>query len=303
MRGSEFAALKAFVEVAERRSFARAAEALRVAPSTLSQTIRELEERVGVTLLTRTTRRVSLTSAGARLLNRFAPALRDMDAALLDTRDENARPRGVVRLHAPAPAYAGHIEPVLGLIQRTLPDLIFDVTIADGLADVAADGFDLVVRRSDYVDSGMVAHELGGDLRHTVVASPAYIAEHGHPASPADLAEHRCVLWRRSDTNRIDRWRFEVNGESTIIAAAGPLIVSHCSAAVEAARQGVGIAYVLKSYATELIAAGALTPLLTEFLPAFGGWKLCHPSRARLSAAARAIADAVSEAGQQFDTK
>ncbi len=295
MRGSEFAALKAFVEVAERKSFARAAEALRVAPSTLSQTIRELEERLGVTLLTRTTRRVSLTSAGARLLGRFAPALRDMDAALLDTRDEGARPRGTVRLHAPAPAYAGHVEPVLGLVQRTLPDLILDVTIDDGLADIVADAFDLVIRRSDYVDGGMVAHDLGGDLRHAVVASPAYIAEHGHPDSPTNLMGHRCILWRRPATNRIDRWRFEVDGEPVVIAVTGPLTVSHCPAAVEAARQGVGVAYVLESYAAESTMTGALTPLLTKFLPTFGGWKLCHASRVRLSAAALAIVDVLTE--------
>lgn len=191
MRGSEFAALKAFVEVAERRSFARAAEALRVAPSTLSQTIRELEDRLGVSLLTRTTRRVSLTGAGARLLGRFAPALRDMDAALLDARDEGARPRGVVRLHAPAPAYGSHIEPVLGSVQRTLPDLILDVTIDDGLAEIAADGFDLVIRRSDYVDSGMVAHDLGGDLRHAVVASPEYTV---NPVARLAHGSHRAPL-------------------------------------------------------------------------------------------------------------
>lgn len=297
MRGAEFAALKAFVEVAERRSFARAAEALRVAPSTLSQTIRELEERLGVSLLTRTTRRVALTSAGARLLGRFAPALRDMDAALLDTRDEGARPRGVVRLHAPAPAYVSHIEPVLGSVQRTLPDVILDVTIDDGVAEIADDDFDLVIRRSDHVDSGMAAHDLGGDLRHAVVAAPEYIARFGSLASPMDLVEHRCILWRRPATNRIDRWRFQVNGEPMIVAAAGPLIVSHCSAAVEAARRGVGIAYVLESYAIGSVTAGALTPLLTEFLPSFGGWKLCHPSRARLSAAARAIVDALTGSG------
>ena len=250
MRGSEFAALKAFVEVAERRSFARAAEALRVAPSTLSQMIKELEDRVGVTLLTRTTRRVSLTSAGARLLGRFAPALRDMDAALLDTLDEVARPRGVVRLRAPAPAYASHVEPVLGLVQRTLPHVIRDVSIEEGLANSAAEGFNLVIRSSDYVDSGMVAHDLGGDLRHAVVASPEYLAHFGCPASPMNLTEHRCILWRSPATNRIDPWRFEVNGEPVIIAAAGFLLVSHCPAAVEGARQGVGIAYVLESYAT-----------------------------------------------------
>ena len=154
MRGSEFAELRAFAEVAEHRSFVRAAERLRVAPSTLSQTVRSLEERLEVTLLVRTTRRVSLTSAGARLLERFAPALKEMEAAVLETRDGRARPTGLVRLHALRPAYARHIEPVLGLIRDTLPDVTLDLAIDDAPLDVAASGHDLLIRRAEFVDSG-----------------------------------------------------------------------------------------------------------------------------------------------------
>ncbi len=290
MRGTEFAELRAFAEVARRRSFARAAEHLRIAPSTLSQTVRALEVRLGVTLLSRTTRRVALTSAGARLLERFAPALEEMEAAVAEAHDGRARPRGVVRLHALKPAYASHVEPLLGRLSEALPDVTLDLSVDDAPLDVAASGYDLVIRRAAFVDDGMVAHDLGAELRHAVIASPTYLARHGAPASPEALAGHRCILWRPAGRDTQD-WRFEAAGEPLTVAVTGPLIVSHCEAAVAASLQGVGVAYVLQSYALPLITEGRLAPLLSDFLPAFGGWRLCHPKQARLTAAARAVAD------------
>ena len=290
MRGPEFAELRAFAEVADRASFARAAEHLHIAPSTLSQTVRALEDRLGVTLLNRTTRRVSLTSAGARLLARLAPAFSEMQAAVAEAHDGQVRPHGVVRLHALRPAYARHVEPALGRLHRALPEVILDLSVDDAPADVAASGYDLVIRRAEFVDSGMVARNLGTDLRHAVVASPDYLAACGTPACPQDLAAHRCIRWRpaRIETQR---WRFTVAGEPVTIDVAGSLIVSHCDAAIAAALQGVGIAYVLESHTSPFVADGRLKPLLSDFLCPFGGWKLCHPRRVRLSAAASAVAE------------
>ncbi len=289
MRGTEFAELRAFAEVARRRSFARAAEHLRMAPSTLSQTVRALEARLGVTLLNRTTRRVSLTTAGARLLERFAPALEEMEAAVAEAHDGRARPRGVVRLHALKPAYASHVEPLLGRLSEALPDVTLDLSVDDAPLDVAASGYDLVIRRAAFVDDGMVAHDLGAELRHAVIASPDYLTRRGAPASPEALADHSCILWRPAGRDTQD-WRFEAAGEPLTVAVTGPLIVSHCEAAVAAALQGVGVAYVLQSYALPLITEGRLAPLLSDVLPAFGGWRLCHAKQVRLTAAARAVA-------------
>lgn len=296
MRGSDFVALQAFSEVAKRRSFARAAEHLSIAPSTLSQLVRGIEERLGLTLLNRTTRSVSLSSAGARLLTGFEPALRDMEAALLNAREERATPRGVVRLHVPAAAYEKHVEPSLSRIRTALPDVVLDLIIDDGLADAVVEGLDLVVRRADFVDPGMTAYRLGGDLRHVVVASADYIASRGEPVSPEALTHHLCIRWRRPATSEIDRWLFEVDGRPVIAAVDGPLVVSHCGAAVAAARQGVGLAYVLESYVDALIASGALCALLTDFLPTFGGWTIGYPRRARPTAAALAVADLLRRA-------
>ena len=290
IRGSEFAELRAFAAVADRRSFARAAEALGVAPSTLRQTVRSLEERLGVTLLVRTTRSVSITSAGERLLERFSPALDEIEAAVLEARDGRASPTGTVRLHALHPAYASHVEPKLGMLRETLPDVMIDLTVDDGPIDVAAKGYDLVIRRAGSIDSGMAAVELGGDLRHAVVASPSYLAASGTPGSPYDLSDHSCIRWRPAGAE-VQNWRFEEAGRPLIIAVNGPLIVSHCGAAIAAALQGVGIAYVLHSYSEPFTRSGALTPLLSASLPPFGGWKVCHPKTSILTAAARGVVE------------
>ena len=186
MRGAEFAELRAFVEVANQSSFARAAERLRLSASTLSQTIRSLEERLGVTLLNRTTRRVSLTGAGARLLERFAPAMAEMEAAVREARDREHSPQGLVRLHVPRAAYDRHVQPLLGRLANELPSVVLDLAVDDGFGDFAADGFDLFVRHAADVDSSMVAAALGGHLRHSAVASPEYIQVSGTPSNPAD---------------------------------------------------------------------------------------------------------------------
>ncbi len=290
MRGSEFAELRAFAAVAHCRSFARAAEHLHVAPSTLSQTVRTLEERLGVTLLTRTTRRVSLTTIGARLLARFSPALEEMEAAVLEAHNGRIRPSGIVRLHALRPAYAQHIEPALGRIQQALPEVTLDLSVDDSPTDMEASVYDLAIRRADFIDTGMVARDMGADLRHAVVASPAYLADRGTPSSPAELREHRCIQWRPAGS-QTQRWRFHAAGEVLTIAVAGPLIVSHCDAAISAALQGVGVAYVLESYSAPFTSNGTLISLLTEYLPPFGGWKLCYSKHARLSAATKAVVD------------
>ena len=294
MRGAEFAELRAFATVAHFRSFARAAESLHVAPSTLSQTVRALEERLDVTLLTRTTRKVSLTTIGARLLARFSPALEEIEAAVLEAHDGRRRPRGMVRLHSLRPAYALHIEPALGRLQQELPEVTLDLSVEDSPADIEPSAFDLVIRRADFIDTGMVARDLGSDLRHAVVASPAYLSDCGTPSSPTDLRGHRCIQWRPAGS-QTQRWRFETPDGLSTTAVGGPLIVSHCDAAISAALQGVGIAYVLESYSAPFTSNGTLISLLTEYLPPFGGWKLCHSKHARLSAAATAVMDLLTD--------
>ena len=291
MRGSDYAELRAFAEVAGQGSFARAAERLHIAPSSLSQIIRALEDRLGVTLLNRTTRRVSLTGAGASLLDRFAPAMAEIEAAVQDTRDQRLKPRGLVRMHLPRAAYHSHVEPALGRLAEKLPEVALDLSVDDAVGDFAADGFDLVVRRGESVDTGLVAVPLGGDLRHVVVASPAYLAARGTPQEPADLLDHPCIQWHRPDTNERYRWRFNIAGEDVTLAVSGPLTASHCDVAIAGAVAGVGIAYVLEPLGTKSIADGRLVPLLESYLPPFEGWRLCYPRQRRTPAAVLAVVD------------
>ena len=262
----------------------------------LSQTVRALEDRLGVTLLTRTTRRVAPTSAGERLLGRFAPALDQMEAALSEARDGRVRPTGTVRLHAPRPAYLARVQPVLGRMHEELPEVTLDLSIDDAPAEASVGVHDLVIRRAAFVGDQMLTYDLGDDLRHTVVASPGYLASQEAPLSPESLSSYQCIRWRPVG-GEIQGWQFDVDGQPTTVAPSGSLIVSHCDAAVAAALAGVGLAYVLKFHAATAIADGGLVPLLSDYLPPSGGWKLCHPKQARLTAAAGAVADLLIDAG------
>jgi len=298
MRGREFAELQAFVIVAEKESFTKAAKILRIAPSTLSETIRELEERVGVPLLNRTTRRVSITSAGSRLLARFRPALDEMSAAVQDARDLRVKPRGAVRLHIPRPAYAVFLEPMLGHLHHTYPEILLDITVDDRLTNFVAASFDLSVQLPEFSDPSMTQTALGGSLRHVAVASPAYLHANGTPHDPADLTNHRCINWRQPGTMDPFHWRFHVNGQWATVPVSGPLIVSHCDVAIAGAVADMGIAFVLESLARQPIEEGRLKPTLTAFLPPFPGWRLCRPNRAHTTAATLAVIDFLTKKSQ-----
>jgi len=294
MRGHEYADLQAFIAVVEHGSFARAATHLRIAPSTLSQTIRSLEERLGVRLLNRTTRSVSVTGAGSRLLARFKPAMEEMEAAVKEARDLRAKPAGIVRLHIPRAAYTALLEPSLGDLYRACPDILLEVVIDDAATNSVATGFDLSIRSRELVEPSMTASKLGGDLRHVAVASPAYLEEHGSPSTPQDLANHRCINWRQPGTAHPYHWEFRVDGRWSSVAVSGPLIVSHCDAAITAALDAVGVAFTLEAYARPLIDSGKLVSLLEEFLPPFPGWFVCSPNHRQVPAAALAVVKFIS---------
>ena len=289
MRGSDYAELAAFVAVVDQGSFARAARHLRIAPSSLSQTVKKLEERLGVELLHRTTRSVAMTGAGVRLFERFKPAMAEMDAAVVDLAESSASPAGLVRLHMPRAAYAGLLEARLGELRRRHPNVHLDMVVDDALIDIVRAGFDLDVRLSGAVDAATAAVTIGGPVRHVAIASPAYLAEHGTPATPSDLAGHRCIQWRRPGMEHPYRWSFQIEGCTTAVDVSGPLTVSHCDMAVAAAIDSAGIAFVLEQHAAAALQSGAVVQVLAPFLPAFAGWSICHPRTSRLSAAAHAV--------------
>lgn len=221
MRGSEFARLRAFITIVDEGNFARAAAQLRVSPSTLSQTIRELEESLGVRLLNRTTRSVAMTQAGERLLARFKPALAEMTAAVDDIRSLRETPAGMIRLQTPRTASVMLIEPLLGRFFESYPDITIDITIDDAPTDFVEAGYDICLRLGELLEQDMVAVKLGGDIRQIAVASPAYLARFGRPTTPADLHAHRCINWRWPGSKRLYNWEFADNGRWFSVAIVG----------------------------------------------------------------------------------
>lgn len=291
MRGSEFADLQAFVAVAEASSFSGAARSLGVSPSALSQTIRTLEDRLGVRLLNRTTRSVTRTEAGTRLLRRVAPLFADFDAAIEEVGDFRAKPAGTVRICAPQMAILHLVQPMLAGFGEAYPDIVLDLTSDDSVADIVARGFDAGIRLGEFVDRDMIAVGLGGPLRQIAVASPAYLATRPTPTTPSDLADHRCINWRRPGQSSVYSWEFARDGAWFEVAVKGALIVNDCAVALRAALDGLGVTVWTEEWLEDELSSGALVPLLGDWSPPKAGFQLYHPSRRRTPPALRAFID------------
>src|SRR6267378_3660565 len=271
MRGSDFAELRAFAAVVERASFARAAGHLGLSSSALSQTIRQLETRLGVRLLNRTTRSVAPTAAGARLYDRIAPMMREMDAAVSEAAAATGRTAGTLRINTPGMAAKKLIAPRLGRFHRAHPDVVLDIVIDDGLSDIVSGRFDAGIRVGERLEKDMIAARLTPDVEMLAVASPDYLARRGEPRTPADLHRHACINWRFPGSGRIYRWEFERKGKKLEMAVEGPLIANHQDVVVEAALQGLGILYAYDDdRVSDAFARGRLKRVLA-------GWSLTSP--------------------------
>lgn len=196
LTATDFGQLRAFVAVAEALSFSRAAASLGVSPSALSQTIRGLEERVGVRLLNRTTRSMALTEAGEHLLQRVRPAVHELGAAVGHVRRYRERPAGIVRVHSFRIAAELFLEPMLASFSAAHPEVVLDVTLDDTVVDFVAERFNAAIRVGEVIERDMIGIRLGPELRQLAVASPGYIAANGRPETPHDLHMHRCIGWR-----------------------------------------------------------------------------------------------------------
>ena len=271
MRGSEFAELKAFAAVVERASFARAADHLGLSPSALSQTIRQLEARLGVRLLNRTTRSVAPTEAGSRLHERIAPVMQEMDAAVAAAVAATGRTAGTLRINTLGMAARKIIAPRLGRFHRAHPDVVLDIVIDDSLSDIVAGRFDAGIRVGERLEKDMAAVRLTPDVEMLALASPDYLARRGEPRTPADLHRHACINWRFPGSGRIYRWEFERKGKKVEMAVEGPLIANHQDVVVEAALQGLGILYAYDDdRVSDAFARGRLKRVLA-------GWSLTSP--------------------------
>ena len=290
---SDFNQLRAFVAVAEALNFSRAAEKLGVSSSALSQMVRGLEERVGVSLFNRTTRSVSLTEAGARLLERVKPAVEELGEALGETRERRARPAGTVRIHCFRSAAALYLSPMLRAFGEAYPQVALDVTLDDAVVDIVAEGYDVAIRIGEVIDKDLIAVKLGPDLRQTAVASPEYLARRGTPDHPRDLLAHSCIGWRWPGQKTPYRWEFMENGKWFEVAVEGPLVSNDKAFGVQAAVDGLGVAFASEHLIRAHVSEGRLVPVLEAWSARFPGYYLCYPAQRRMAPALRAFIDAI----------
>jgi DNA-binding transcriptional LysR family regulator len=290
MRKLGFAEMNAFVATAEHASFAKAAVQLGVSRSALSETIRGLEEKLGVRLLNRTTRSVAPTEVGERLLAELRPALDGFDAALESINVFRDKPAGHLRISVPRPAAKTIIEPILSRFLFAYPAISLEIVADSALIDIVRDRFDAGIRPGHRVERDMIAVRVGEDARPTIVASPAYLRSYSNPKMPADLSQHNCIR-QRFASGAIPHWFFEKKGKRLEVAVKGSLIVSESDLAIRAALDGVGIARAPITSVEALIGKKRLIPLLQDWAPRSVGFYLYYPSRRQIPAALRAFVD------------
>jgi len=293
MDREDWGSLAAFVVVAEERSFTRAAARLAVSPSALSHTMRRLEERLRVQLLARSTRSVSTTAAGERLLIRLGPAIEDITRAVEDLGRLLDRPSGHIRITASRSAAQMVITPVLPRFVQSFPDIVVETLIEPGLTDIVARRFDAGIRLGESLEKDVVAVPVTGPLRIAVVAAPHYFVKHPQPTTPHDLSKHRCINFRLPAAGTIYKWEFEQGRHKVDVGVEGPLIFDDEDMVIEAALAGLGLAYVIEDQVTSLLQAGALSRVLEDWCPPFPGFFLYYPGRRQISPALAAFIDVV----------
>jgi DNA-binding transcriptional LysR family regulator len=285
--------LSAFIAVARERSFTRAAAKLGVSPSALSHTLRGLEERLGVRLLTRTTRRVTPTEAGERLLQSVAQRIDEIDAELDALIELREKPAGNIRITATDHAAEAVLLPALARLLPDYPDIKVEVVIEYGLTDIVAERYDAGVRVGEQVAKDMIAVRIGPEIRMAVVGAPSYFATRPLPRTPHDLADHVCINLRLATLGGLYAWEFAKSGRELNVRVGGQAVFNTSPMLLEGALAGLGLAYVLEPRAQAHIDAGRLVRVLEDWCPPFPGYHLYYPSRRQLSPAFALLVDAL----------
>lgn len=282
--------LAAFAAVAKEKSFTRAAAKLGVSPSALSQTIRNLEERLGLRLLTRTTRSVASTEAGERLLQTVAPRFEEIQAELAALSALRDKPAGTVRITAGEHAAIAVLQPALKRFLPDHPDINVEIIIDYGLTDIVAEGYDAGVRMGQQVAKDMIAVPIGPEMRMAVVASPAYFERHPYPRTPHDLTAHNCINVRLPTYGGLFPWDLEQKGREINVRGEGQLVFNSLTMRLASALDGLGVTYLPEDQALPHIAEGRLVRVLEDWCPSFPGYHLYYPSRRQQSPALALLA-------------
>ncbi|MEN2978536.1 LysR family transcriptional regulator [Tistrella bauzanensis] len=293
MKRPNLAELEVFAAVADARSFRKAAAERGVSASALSQSIRNLEERLGVRLLNRTTRSVAPTDAGEQLLRRLRVALRDVAEAVDDIEGFRHRPAGTIRINAPNPAIDFVLQPLAKAFLDACPDVALELISDAAKVDIVDGGFDAGVRFGEELARDMIAIPLGPPLRYVVVGAPSYLRVNGTPATPDDLTGHNCIR-QRFPGGTLFHWRFEKAGRAVAIAPEGRLTVSSAHHVMRAAQDGIGLGWVLDGYARPFLEAGTVVQVLDDWSPRIPEWYLYYPSRRQMPLAMRAFLDFIA---------
>lgn len=272
-------ALATFAAVARERSFTRAAAKLGVSQSALSQTVRGLEDRLGVRLLTRTTRSVAPTEAGERLLQTIVPRFEEIDAELAALRELRDKPAGTVRITAGEHPAISILQPALKRFLPDHPDLRVEIIVDYGLTDIVTEGFDAGVRMGEQVAKDMIAVRIGPDMRMAVVGSPDYFARHSPPATPQDLTAHNCINVRLPTYGGLFPWGLEADGREVNVRGDGQLVFNNLAMRLSSALDGLGLAYLPEDQVLPHLANGHLLRVLEDWCPPFPGYHLYYPSR------------------------
>jgi DNA-binding transcriptional LysR family regulator len=293
MKRDEMADLTAFLAVAEERSFTRAAARLGMSQSALSQIMRRLEERLGLRLLTRTTRSVAPTEAGERLLQTLAPALSDLDASLAALSELREKPAGTIRITSVEHAAETLLWPVLKEFLPTYPEVKVEIVLDYGLTDIVAERLDAGVRLGEQVDKDMIAVRIAPFFRIAVVGAPSYFDRHSRPDVPQDLVQHQCINLQLSASRGHYIWEFEKDGREPKVRVEGPLAFNVIAMIRDAALDGFGLAYLPEDYVQQYLDEGRLIRVLEDWCPRFPGYHLYYPSRRQSTAAFALLVEAL----------
>jgi len=293
MQRGNFNDILAFVAVARERSFTKAAAQLGVSQSALSHTVNGLEARLGLRLLTRTTRSVSPTEAGERLLFTVAPRFEEIEAELEALSDLREKPAGTIRITAGEHAVETVLWPKLVKFLRDYPDINVEISIDQSLTDIVAQRYDAGVRSGEQVAKDMIAVRIGPDMCMAVVGAPSYFVKNSAPKKPQDLTDHNCINLRLSTRGSLYAWEFEKGGRELKVRVDGQLIFNSTGATLNAAVAGLGIAYVPEDLIKPHVAAGRLRRVLEDWCQPFPGYHLYYPSRRHSSPAFALLVDAL----------
>jgi DNA-binding transcriptional LysR family regulator len=303
MNSDQLSGLMALKAVAEKKNFTLGAEALGISPSAISQAIRQLEKRLGVTLLARTTRSTNLTEAGEKFLKEAGPAIDQILASMNNIGSYSEKPSGVLRLNLPHIVYPNILEPLIASFIKKYPDVTVELFFEDELSDIVAGGFDAGIRLTELTAKDMVAFKFFGPIRHVVVGTPKYLNKMGRPKTPKDLLNHNCLTFRFGKTSIYDRWEFEHRGKDSQVQVKGSIITNDTFMMLNACLNDQGLVYYIEEMIADNIKSKKLEVVLDQYACKGDGFYLYYPKRSQMLPKLRSFIDHIREEREKLKLK